>query len=441
MNETHDAALRSWVGSANEAHSEFPIQNLPYAAFRDKRADKPFQIGVAIGNQILPLEALTGLKNLSSLAAQAARAGRSAVLNDLMECGPAAWGALRLSLSRNLRDGADAQSALSGELIPMSEAEFAVPVRIGDFTDMYTSIDHALNVGRLFRPDSPLMPNFRWIPCGYHARVSSIGVSGQRFARPGGQILPPGASEPIFSASRRLDYELELAIWIGQGNALGNSIPLDQAEQHVFGISLLNDWSARDIQAWEYQPLGPLLSKNFATTVSPWVITMEALEPFRVPWTRAPQDPQPLAYLESAANRAAGALDIQVESWLLSEAMTHSGLSPFRLSASSFRHCYWSVAQMIAHHTVNGCNLQVGDLIGSGTQSGPGPGEAGALIEISKGGKEPLALPSGESRTFLEDGDTVILRAACRREGYRSIGFGECAGTVLPARTQPTAST
>ncbi|MFM7570439.1 MAG: fumarylacetoacetase, partial [Betaproteobacteria bacterium] len=345
------------------------------------------------------------------------------------------WRALRLALSQGLREGSPARPTLEPTLIKISQAEFDLPARIGDFTDMYTSIDHAINVGRLFRPDNPLMPNFKWLPCGYHARVSSIGISGQRFVRPTGQLMPPGAATPIVAPTRRLDYELELAIWIGTGNALGEPIPLDAADQHVFGFGLLNDWSARDIQAWEYQPLGPLLSKNFATTVSPWVVTTEALEPFRVAWHRAPDEPQPVGYLESSANRGQGAFDIGLEAWLLTEQMAAAGSRPHRLSATSFRHNYWTVGQMVAHHTVNGCNLCPGDLIGSGTQSGPGPGESGALIEITEGGKRPVALENGESRTFLADGDTVIFRGRAQRAGFRGIGFGECVGTVLPARS------
>lgn len=433
LNETHDPSLTSWVASANDPASEFPIQNLPYAAFRRGGSTDPFRVGVAIGNQILSAGALVSSAYLSDAAAPAAAACHEPTLNRLMQCGAGAWRALRLALSRALREHSGERRSLEASLIPMDQAEFAVPAHIGDFTDMYTSLDHALNVGRLFRPDNPLMPNFRWIPCGYHARVSSIGVSGQRFHRPRGQLMLPGAASPVCEPTRRLDYELELAIWIGQGNALGDQISIKDADSHVFGIGLLNDWSARDIQAWEYQPLGPLLGKNFATTVSPWVVTMEALEPFRVPWTRPQSDPQPLAYLESSANRDRGAIDIQLETWLVSSGMTKRREAPQRLSSTSFRHCYWTVAQMVTHHTINGCNLQAGDLIGSGTQSGPGPGEAGALIELTEGGRKPISLQSGESRTFLEDGDTVILRGQCQREGFRSIGFGACEGSVLPA--------
>lgn len=433
LNDTHQASLLSWVPSANEADSEFPVQNLPYGAFRRKGSGVAHQIGVAICDQILPVTRLLGMADLSTTEREAAAACDSPTLNRLMTLGPRHWSALRQALSRGLRQGSPHHTHLAPALIPIAEAEFAVPAQIGDFTDMYTSLDHALNVGRLFRPDNPLMPNFKWLPCGYHARVSSIGVSGQRFLRPKGQVMPPGESLPIVTATRRLDYELELAIWIGTGNSLGSPIGLDQANQHVFGLGLLNDWSARDIQAWEYQPLGPLLSKNFATTVSPWVVTMEALEPFRSSWHRDSADPQPVYYLESTLNRERGAIDIGLEAWLRTDAMTQAGQPPHRLSKTNFRHNYWTVGQMIAHHTINGCNLCAGDLIGSGTQSGPGAGESGALIELTQGGKRPIMLPGGEERTFLADGDTVIFRARAEREGFRSIGFGHCEGTVLPA--------
>ncbi len=434
INETHNPSLQSWVASANTADSEFPIQNLPFCVFRASGCSEPFRVGVAIGDKIVSPSVITTLPGVDPTAREAALVCGDPSLNRLMALGPSRWAALRLALSQTLREGSPARSAIEPTLLNISQAEFDLPARIGDFTDMYTSIDHAINVGRLFRPDNPLMPNFKWLPCGYHARVSSIGISGQRFVRPTGQLMPPGASTPIVEPTRRLDYELELAIWIGAGNPLGEPITLDAASEHIFGFGLLNDWSARDIQAWEYQPLGPLLSKNFATTISPWIVTTEALEPFRVAWHRASEDPQPVAYLESTANRAQGAFDIGLEAWLLTEQMAAAGSRPHRLSATSFRHNYWTVGQMIAHHTVNGCNLCPGDLIGSGTQSGPGPGESGALIEITEGGKRPVVLDNGESRTFLADGDTVIFRGRAQRAGFRAIGFGECVGTVLPAR-------
>ena len=434
INQTHAVALRSWVASANAPGADFTIQNLPHGVFRARGSSDPFRGGVAIGDQVLDLAAAHAKGLFSGEAVVAAAHAGAPQLNGLLSLGARACSALRAALSQALREGSAARDRLAECLIPQREAEMGVPARVGDFTDMYTSVYHATNIGRLFRPDNPLMPNFKWLPVGYHGRASSIGVSGQRFHRPRGQILPPGAQAPVFSACKRLDYELELGIWIGPGNALGAPIALDAADEHVFGMCLLNDWSARDIQAWEYQPLGPFLAKNFATTISPWIVTLEALAPFRETWTRAAEDPQPLAYLESAANRARGAFDITIEAWLETEKMTAAASGPARLSHSSFRHAYWSVGQMVTHHAVGGCNLQPGDLIGTGTQSGPTAGEAAALIEITAGGKNPLTLPSGESRAFLEDGDTVILRGWCEREGFARVGFGECRATVLPSR-------
>jgi fumarylacetoacetase len=351
-----------------------------------------------------------------------------------MSMGPTAWAALRLALSRALRTGASQAALLADTLVPQTEVEYTVPARIGDYTDFYTSVYHATNVGKLFRPDNPLMPNYKWVPIGYHGRSSSIGVSGQSFARPVGQTLPPGATQPEFGPSKRLDYELELGIFVGMGNESGTPIPVTDAESHIFGLCLLNDWSARDIQAWEYQPLGPFLSKNFATTVSPWVVTLEALAPYRVPFTRADGDPEPLPYLNSAQQRQDGAIDVQLEVRLETEAMRAADKPSTRLSLTSYRHAYWTVAQLVAHHTVNGCNLQPGDLFGSGTLSGPTLDQAGALIELTTGGKRALSLPDGEQRTFLEDGDSIIMRGWCEKVGSARIGFGECRGMVLPAR-------
>ena len=308
----------------------------------------------------------------------------------------------------------------------------SVPCRIGDYTDFYTGIHHATTVGKLFRPDNPLLPNYKWVPIGYHGRVSSIGVSGQRFRRPSGQTKGEGEA-PQFGPCKRLDYELELGVFVGAGNALGDPLTMTQAEEDWFGLVLLNDWSARDVQAWEYQPLGPFLAKNFATTLSPWVVTMDALAPFRVPFARPAGDPKPLPYLDSASNREQGAIDITLEVWLQTAAMRERAEPAVRLMQSNFRDAYWTLAQLVAHHTSNGCNLQSGDLFGSGTQSGPDVGEGGSLLELTQGGKQPLAVGDGETRSFLQDGDTVILRASCQRAGTRRIGFGDCSGTVLPA--------
>ncbi len=434
LNETHDPALRSWVASANQPGSDFPIQNLPFAVFRRQGSAEALRGGVAIGDQILDLAAACAMGAFEGDAAASAQAGSGDTLNPLMALGQPAWSALRLALSRALREGAAGQAKLAACLVPQSQAEYGVPARIGDYTDFYTSVYHATNIGRQFRPDNPLLPNFKWIPIGYHGRASSIGVSGQTFPRPVGQTLPPGASEPTFGPCQRLDIELELGIFVGTGNALGEPVAMAQAEDHVFGVCLLNDWSARDIQAWEYQPLGPFLSKNFATTISPWIVTLEALAPYRVPFLRPDADPQPMPYLDSEVNRQQGSLDIQLQVGLLTPKMREAGQGDATICRTSYRHAYWTVAQMVTHHTVNGCNLQPGDLLGTGTLSGPTLDQAGALIELTTGGKNPLQLPGGESRTYLEDGDAVVIRGWCEKAGAARIGFGECRGTVLPAR-------
>ena len=434
LNETHDPALRSWVASANLAGCDFPIQNLPFASFRRQGSTEAFRGGVAIGDQILDLAAVHQAGVFTGNIGQAVRAGARPQLNDLMALGAPVWSALRLTLSRALREGAAEQAALQACLVPQAQAEYGVPARIGDYTDFYTSVHHATNIGKLFRPDNPLLPNYKWIPIGYHGRASSIGVSGQQFRRPVGQTLPPGATQPSFGPCKRLDIELELGIFVGTGNELGDPVAMAQAEDHVFGLCLLNDWSARDIQAWEYQPLGPFLSKNFATTISPWIVTVEALAPYRVAFERPADDPQPLPYLDSEANRQRGAFDIQLQVGLETPKMREAGQGDATICRTSYRHAYWTVAQMVTHHTVNGCNLQPGDLFGSGTLSGPTLDQAGALIELTAGGKNPLPLPNGETRTFLEDGDAVVLRGWCEKPGAARIGFGECRGTVLPAR-------
>lgn len=430
LNETHDPALKSWVESANESAnggSDFPLQNLPFAVFRRPR--EPFRGGVAIGDAIVDLAAVAERGVFDGVAARAAAAAAGDSLNALMALGPAAWSALRLALSRALREGSPLREAIEPCLVPRTGVAYAVPARIGDYTDFYTSVHHATNIGRQFRPDNPLLPNYKWVPIGYHGRASSIGVSPQAFRRPRGQTMPPGASTPQFGPSQKLDIELELGVFIGRGNALGEPIGIDEAESHVFGLCLLNDWSARDIQGWEYQPLGPFLSKNFATTISPWIVTLEALAPYRVPFERAEGDPQPLPYLASEANRQAGSLDVQLQLLLQTPAMRE----PASICTTSYRHAYWTIAQMVAHHTVNGCNLQPGDLFGTGTLSGPTLDQAGALIELTQGGKQPLALPGGETRSWLLDGDAVIIRGWCERPGAARIGFGECVGRVLPA--------
>ncbi len=433
LNETHDPALRSWVASANATGTDFPIQKLPFAVFRRKGTPESFRGGVAIGDQILDLAAALGggiFTGESQIAAQAAAQDN---LNALMALGPTAWSSLRLALSRALRDGTSAQTTLTSCLIAQAEAEYALPARIGDYTDFYIGIHHATSVGKLFRPDSPLLPNYKWVPIGYHGRRSSIIVSGTPVRRPTGQTKG-SADRPEFGPSQKLDYELELGFLIGQGNAMGEPIAIEDAEANLVGVALFNDWSARDIQPWEYQPLGPFLAKNFASTLAPWVVTMEALAPFRAPLAREAGDPEPLPYLDSPGNRAGGALDIQLEVRLQTARMREAGQDAVRLSSSNAREAaYWTPAQLVAHHTVGGCNLQPGDLLGSGTLSGPAPDQAGSMLELTQGGKQAVALPGGEMRAFLADGDTLTLRGWCEREGARRIGFGECAGTILPA--------
>ena len=434
LNETHDPQLASWVQSANQEGTDFPIQNLPFAMFRSG-AGEAFRGGVAIGDQIVDLAAVAQTKVFSGQAGEAAAACAAPSINALMHMGAKAWSALRLALSKGLREGSPLSEDLKDCLVEQDSAEYTVPAHIGDYTDFYTSIYHATNIGKLFRPENPLLPNYQWVPIGYHGRSSSIQISGQNVRRPSGQTKAPDTSIPSFGPCRRLDYEMELGVFIGCGNELGQPIHIDNADNHVFGFCLLNDWSARDIQAWEYQPLGPFLSKSFATTISPWIVTLEALAPYRTQWTRPPDHPQPLPYLESQQNRATGAFDIQLEVLLQTEQMRRSNQAATRLSLSNFRHSYWTVAQMVAHHSANGCNLQTGDLFGSGTMSGPEPSEAGALIELTKGGKESITLDNGETRTFLEDRDRIIMRGWCQKKNAPRIGFGEATGAIVSATT------
>jgi fumarylacetoacetase len=433
LDETHDPRARSWVGSANQIDCDFPIQNLPFAEFRRKDSAEEFRGGVAIGDQIVDLAALAKLGVFQTQAAQGLRAGGLSSLNSLMQLGPGVSSAVRRALFEGLLEGSRLQAALQSCLVAQREAQYALPARIGDYTDFYTSIHHATAVGRMMRPDNPLLPNYQWIPIGYHGRSSSIGVSGQTFRRPRGQRLPPGAAHPIVTPSQRLDYELELGVFVGSGNSPGAPIPIADAEEHIFGMCLLNDWSARDLQAWEYQPLGPFLAKNFATTISPWIVTLQALAPFRVPFGRPEGAPPPLPYLSSSWNRDSGAIDIRLDALIQSAAMRDRHEPPHRLSSTTFRHAYWTIAQLIAHHTINGCDLRAGDLLGTGTQSGPTPEEAGSLLELSAGGSQPIQIGPDEHRTFLEDGDSVIFRGWCEKPGAVRIGFGDAQGRVLPA--------
>lgn len=432
LNQTHDIASTSWVSSAN-GHPDFPLQNLPVAEFRRKGVGETWRGGVAIGDQILDLGKVAQSGLLTGRAGEAVVEAARDTLNAFMGMGIGAWSALRLELFMGLRECSAHETDWRNCLVPQSDAEFKMPATVGDYTDFYTSVHHATTVGRLFRPDNPLLPNYKWVPIGYHGRASTLDVSGQRFHRPKGQLVSAGGTTPVFAPCKRLDYELEMGIYMGPGNPIGQAISIENADFHVFGLSLLNDWSARDIQAWEYQPLGPFLSKNFATTLSPWVIMNEALAPFRREWARDELDPQPLPYLESAGNRKHGAYDITLEVLLETASSADKRLPPSQVCRTSFSHAYWTVAQMVAHHTSNGCAMAPGDLLGTGTQSGPTEREAGSLLELTKGGKFPIRLSSGEERTFLEDGDTVIFRGSCEKDGFARIGFGEVRGTVLPS--------
>jgi fumarylacetoacetase len=430
LNETHDPARKSLVESANAPGCDFPIQNLPFGAFRSEPSAAP-RVGVAIGDQILDVAAAGDA--FCGLAAEAARACAAENLNPLMSLGPRANSALRLALSRALST-AHGNLGLRPLMTPMAQAELMLPVSVPNFTDFYASIFHATHAGRMMRPDNPLLPNYKHLPVAYHGRASSLCVSGVPVRRPHGQRKSANEAAPSYGPSRHLDFELELGFYIGTPSRLGAPVPVGTAAQHIFGFCLLNDWSARDVQAWEYQPLGPFLAKNFATSVSPWVVTAEALAPFHTNAFARPQaDPAPLPYLDDADDRANGGLAVTLEAYIASATMRRAGMPPLRVSQSAFAAMYWTVAQMTAHHTSNGCNLCVGDLIGSGTVSGPEKSSFGSLLELTARGREPIALPSGENRGFIEDGDEIIFRGFCAKEGFARIGFGECRAVVLPA--------
>ncbi|MBP6877443.1 MAG: fumarylacetoacetase [Phenylobacterium sp.] len=429
IDETHDPARTSWVSSAN-GHADFPIQNLPLGAF-SPNGGAP-RGGVAIGDMILDLSQAARSALLSGEAKAAAEAGAGATLNPLLGLAPSARRALRRRLSDLLAKGAPDRAEVETWLYPAQACTLHLPATIGDYTDFYAGIHHALNVGRQFRPDNPLLPNYKHVPIGYHGRASSIRVSGASVRRPSGQKKASDAEAPTFGPSARLDLELELGVWIGQGNELGQPIPIGEASAHIAGLCLLNDWSARDLQAWEYQPLGPFLAKNFMTTISPWIVTSEALAPFRIAQAARPEgDPAPMAYLLDEADQATGAYALDLEVFLATAQMRAQGIAPVRLSASAARHLYWTAAQMVTHHTVGGCDLNPGDLLGTGTISTPDDSGLGSLLELTRGGAQPIPLPSGEARTFLQDGDELSIAGHARAGGYVAIGFGPCTGIVV----------
>ena len=434
LNDTHDPQLTSWVESANDPKTDFPIQNLPFGVFKQKGADDDPRIGVAIGDQILDIVPCRQLFTRETF--MAAIACEIAALNALMALDKENVSAFRARISEVLRKDADknARAVVERSLIPMTACEILLAAEIGDYTDFYASIFHATNVGSMFRPDNPLLPNYKHIPVAYHGRASSVRVSKTAVRRPMGQTKTDDADAPTFGPSKLLDYELEVGFFVGRGNVREQRVSITNAEDHIFGVCLVNDWSARDIQKWEYQPLGPFLAKSFATTVSPWIVTLEALEPFRVPAFQRPKgDPKPLEHLDSPENRERGGLDLTLEVWISSEKMRDENLEPTRVSVGHFTDMYWTIAQMLAHHTSNGCNLRSGDLLASGTVSGKAEDSRGCLLELTWRGQNPIELPTGEERRFLQDGDEVIMRGYCEKEGYRRIGLGECRGVVLPA--------
>jgi len=435
VNKTHDPALTSWIESANSPDTDFPIQNLPFGVF-SRKGDSERRVGVAIGDQIIDIGESLSANLWSGKARDVARWCDRPSLNELMQAPRDSLSQFRARLSELLTGTPGDDSVINplppGALVPIADAVMFRPAEIGDYTDFYASIYHATNVGKIFRPDSPLLPNYKYVPIGYHGRASSIVISGAEVTRPNGQMLPNGAKDPTFGPTQMLDYEAEVGFFVGRGNDLGKPVPIDHAEERLFGICLVNDWSARDIQSWEYQPLGPFLSKSFATTISPWVVTWEALEPYRVPsFFRPPGDPQPLAYLNSEKDRNEGGIDLTIEVYIRSMLMREGRLRPSRLSAASLADMYWTAAQMLTHHTSNGCNLRPGDLFASGTISGPDKGSQGCMLELTRRGTEPVVLPTGEERKFLHDGDEIILRAYFQREGAARIGLGECAGLIV----------
>ena len=434
LNETHDPALTSWVDSANEPDIDFPVQNLPYGVYTDPQTGRP-KVGIAIGDMIFDVTAARAKGVIGGAADDAAGACNGDTLNGLMAMGGRHWSALRDAASRALRyeteEGEAAEAVADEILVAQADVTMRLPAQIGDYTDFYASIFHATNVGKMLRPDNPLMPNYKHIPIAYHGRASSIVVSGETCKRPVGQTKAPDADMPSFGPSVAFDYETEMGFYVGPGNPLGQPVSIDEAEEHIFGLCILNDWSARDIQAWEYQPLGPFLAKSFASHVSPWVVTLEALAPFRGAAFRRPGgDPASLPYLSSGANEAEGGFDVNIEVSIASEQMRKEDTDPVTLAVTNMQNLYWTIFQMLTHHTSNGCNLRPGDMMGTGTISGPSEDALGSILEITKRGTEPVKLPTGEERKFLGDGDELVMHAWCERDGARSIGFGECRAVI-----------
>ena len=434
INETHDQNLRSWVESANDPNADFPIQNLPFCVYEFGATEPVLGIGFVIGDKILDIYGCINDELMQNEAIAQFASYRFWSLNAIGGFDARVLSDLRRQAIFLLSEANQDRLAIAEHLIPIADVRFEPPFRIGDYTDFYCSIYHATNVGSMFRPDNPLMPNYKYLPIGYHGRASSIVISGTEIKRPHGQNRSDAEKPPVFIPCKNLDYEMELGFFVGQGNELGEPISIGDAEDHIFGVCLVNDWSARDIQAWEYQPLGPFLAKNFATTVSPYVVTMEALAPFRTnAFERDAGDPQPLDYLSDEKNQQFGGLDINLEVYIQTEKMRNANVQPHLLSRSNTKDLYWTIGQMLTHHASNGCNLQTGDLMATGTVSGKDKNERGCLLELTWRGTEPLELPSGEQRRFLEDGDEVIMKGFCEREGFRRIGLGECRGRILPA--------
>ncbi len=436
INETHDPNLRSWVESANDPNTDFPIQNLPFCVFFEDAKHEQIHIGVVIGDQVLDLDGCydDGLFEESFhelLGDKRMWAGLDGIMYEPAETRIK----LRSRVLKMLQSDFEDKEKVSKHLSPFAKCTFEdLPAVIGDYTDFYCSIYHATNVGSMFRPENPLLPNYKYVPIGYHGRASSIVISGTDVKRPHGQNRSDQDAPPVFIPCKNLDYEMEVGFFVGQGNELRNSIPIAEAEKHIFGLCLVNDWSARDIQSWEYQPLGPFLAKNFATTISPFVVTMEALAPFRTKaFEREPDDPQPLDYLNDPTNQKFGGIDINLEVYIQTQKMRDESIAPHMLSRSNMRDLYWTIGQMLTHHASGGCNLQTGDLIATGTISGKEQSERGSMLELSWRGTEPIELPNGETRRFLEDGDEVIMKGYCERTGFRRIGFGECRGRIVPA--------